>query len=61
MEVFLMPESECPDCAGHISPRPGLEVGEIITCPDCGAKLEVKNLAPFTLEKAPSVDEDWGE
>ena len=56
-----MAEAECPKCAGHIAPRPNLEVGEILACPDCGAKLEVKSLSPFTLHKAPSVDEDWGE
>ena len=56
-----MAESECPECAAHLTPRPGLEVGEIVQCPDCGAKLEVKSLSPYTLAKAPSVDEDWGE
>lgn len=56
-----MAESECPECAGHITPRPGLEEGEVITCPDCGAKLEVKSVTPFILEKAPDVQEDWGE
>lgn len=56
-----MSESECPECAGHITARPNLEVGEILACPDCGAKLEVKSLAPLQLAKAPNVDEDWGE
>ncbi len=56
-----MAEAECPECAGHIVPRPNLEVGEILACPDCGAKLEVKSITPFSLQKAPSVDEDWGE
>ena len=56
-----MAESECPDCAAHLTSRPGIEVGEIVSCPDCGAKLEVKSLTPYRLEKAPSVDEDWGE
>jgi len=56
-----MADSECPDCAGHISPRPGIESGEVISCPDCGAKLEVKSVSPFVLEKAPEVQEDWGE
>ncbi len=56
-----MSESECPECAGHITARPNLEAGEILSCPDCGAKLEVKSISPFQLAKAPNVDEDWGE
>ncbi len=61
MEVYAMADSECPECAGHIIPRPGIEAGEVISCPDCGAKLEVKSVSPFTLDKAPEVQEDWGE
>jgi len=34
---------------------------ELITCPDCGAELEIIALNPPTLELAPQVEEDWGE
>jgi len=37
------------------------ELGEIVTCPDCGVELEVTGLDPVTLELAPEVEEDWGE
>ena len=53
--------AECPECGAHIVQRAGLEVGEILSCPDCGSKLEVKSVQPFTVDKAPSVEEDWGE
>ena len=56
-----MPDAECPECAGRIPARPNLEVGEIISCPDCGTKLEIRSTSPFELQKAPNVDEDWGE
>jgi alpha-aminoadipate carrier protein LysW len=35
--------------------------GEIITCPECGAELEVTALDPIQLELAPMEQEDWGE
>jgi len=53
--------AECPECAGNITLKPGTEVGEIISCPDCGTKLEVRGISPDALEKAPEVQEDWGE
>jgi alpha-aminoadipate carrier protein LysW len=56
-----MANGECPECGATIALAANTEVGEILSCPDCGARLEVRNLEPPTLEKAPSVEEDWGE
>ncbi len=55
-----MLQAECPVCAGLITAHDVL-VGEIIPCRDCGAELEVSTIEPFTLELAPTVQEDWGE
>ena len=52
---------ECPECFAELDLGSGLEEGEIIVCPDCGAELEVLSLQPLTLELAPEVEEDWGE
>jgi alpha-aminoadipate carrier protein LysW len=52
---------ECPECFAELDLESGLEEGEIIVCPDCGAELEVLGLQPLTLELAPEVEEDWGE
>lgn len=39
--------SECPACTFHIALEPGLQVGEIMVCPDCGARLKlVKDFPP---------------
>ena len=56
-----MAESECSECGAKIAQRDGMEEGEILTCPDCGSKLEVKSISPFSVALAPSVQEDWGE
>jgi alpha-aminoadipate carrier protein LysW len=53
--------ASCPECEGLISfDRPPLS-GQIATCSDCGAELEVISRDPIKLELAPEVEEDWGE
>ncbi len=53
--------AECPECAGNIELAEGTEQGELITCPDCSTNLEITSLNPVTVQKAPEVEEDWGE
>jgi len=56
-----MGNAECPECAGILSLAPNTEAGEIMSCPDCGARLEVRSVNPPQLAAAPKVEEDWGE
>ena len=56
-----MANAECTECAGQITLAPNTEVGEILTCPDCGTRLEVRSVNPPLLAAAPKVEEDWGE
>lgn len=56
-----MAEGECPECAGKVNLPEKTEVGEILTCADCGSRLEVKSVNPPSLAAAPKVEEDWGE
>lgn len=51
----------CPECDGEVLLSDDVIVGEIVTCPDCGADLEVMDLDPVILELAPEEEEDWGE
>jgi len=51
----------CPECAAALALAPDVEEGEIVVCPDCGGELEVRSVAPVTVELAPEVEEDWGE
>ena len=54
---------ECKDCGGEISVAQDVMVGEIITCPDCGADFEivVKEGESVEIKPAESVGEDWGQ
>ncbi|MBN2339523.1 MAG: hypothetical protein JXP48_13405 [Acidobacteria bacterium] len=48
--------SYCPECDAVIE-EDIEEVGEIITCPECGVELEVISLDPLEFDLAP-VDDD---
>ena len=51
----------CPECAADVILEEGVLANEIVPCADCGAELEVIDVAPPTLALAPEVEEDWGE
>jgi alpha-aminoadipate carrier protein LysW len=51
----------CPECDAEIGIPTDAMLNELISCPDCGAELEILNLEPVELELAPEVEEDWGE
>ncbi len=51
----------CTECEAEIELGAGVELGEIIVCPDCGIDLEITSLDPITVELAPMEQEDWGE
>lgn len=52
----------CPKCAAALTLADDVVVGEIITCEECTAELEVTALEPeVVLGDAPAVQEDWGE
>jgi len=50
----------CPECEASIALSSPLR-GEIVTCPECGAELEVTAINPVQLALAPMEQEDWGE
>jgi alpha-aminoadipate carrier protein LysW len=53
--------AECPECAGALALNGNTLKGEIVTCSDCGAELEITGINPLTLDLAPQEEEDWGE
>jgi alpha-aminoadipate/glutamate carrier protein LysW len=56
-------EAKCLECDANVHVEEDAVVGEIVTCPDCGADYEVAALdnGTVTLKIAESVKEDWGE
>lgn len=51
----------CPECGAEITLDYDVVVGEIITCQECGAELEVISVDPLEFALAPEEEEDWGE
>lgn len=56
-------KKECQDCGAEINVPDDALVGEIVTCPDCGADFEITTKTQTTVELKPaeSVGEDWGQ
>ena len=52
---------KCPLCDADVKLGADVMVGELFTCSDCGAELEITSLSPLKVEEAPEVQEDWGE
>lgn len=42
--------SECPECTFHIILPPGLQEGEVMVCPDCGAEIKLVQAFPPIFE-----------
>ena len=53
--------SKCPECDCEVTVGADAVKGEIVSCPDCGAELEVTETKPLALALAPEAEEDWGE
>ena len=55
--------SQCPICDGAVDIPAGTEVSEILTCGECNNRVVVSKIdsRAVVLDKAPEVEEDWGE
>ena len=49
--------SYCPECEAVIDEE-FEDVGEVITCPECGVELEVISIDPVEFDLAPIDDEE---
>ncbi len=56
-----MQQVECVECGGEVGVPEDVMRGEILVCQDCGVELEVVELDPLTVDRAPMEMEDWGE
>ena len=53
--------AECVECGADVTLHDNPEAGEIVDCPTCGVELEVVDVNPPVLDRAPELEEDWGE
>ena len=53
--------AECIECGAEVDLADDTEIGEIVDCTTCGTELEVIDVSPPVLERAPELEEDWGE
>ena len=53
----------CPICDAAVSIPTGTEESEILTCAQCNNRVVVSKISTgsVTLDKAPDIEEDWGE
>lgn len=56
-----MSEVECVECGASVRVSEDVMRGEILVCQDCGVELEVIELDPLMIDRAPMEMEDWGE
>ena len=55
-------ETKCLECEAPLRIEEDAVVGEIVSCPDCGADYEIASLnGTVTIKIAETVKEDWGE
>lgn len=49
----------CPECDAEVEvDEADVELGDDVTCPDCGQTLVISNMEPLELDFAPEDDED---
>ena len=53
-----MAVSECPECTFHIQLEEGIEVGQVMNCPDCGARIKLVGDSPPVFALAGGEAED---
>lgn len=53
----------CPVCDAKVTTPADVEESEIISCKDCDSRLVVAavNKNTVKLDKAPEIEEDWGQ
>ena len=52
----------CVECGTNIAVPSDTELGDILSCRCCGQEHEIIELVPdIQLDRAPEVEEDWGE
>ena len=53
--------AHCTECDAEVPVPDDPLVGEIVDCTVCGTELEIVEVSPPVLQRAPELAEDWGE
>ena len=53
--------AQCVSCVSEFEVQPDSYPGEIVSCSNCSAELEILSMSPVELAIAPEPEEDWGE
>lgn len=61
IDEHAMTEADCVECGATVTLHDDYEIGEIVDCTTCGVELEVLDTEPPVLDRAPELEEDWGE
>lgn len=63
LEAKNLVKSKCPVCLVEFDLPDDVLLGEIVTCPECGSELEVKEAkgSEVELKEVVMEKEDWGE
>lgn len=57
-----MPTANCPECSEEVYVDAESEQGDVVSCDECGADLEVVGLDPIELDLYVESDsDDYGE
>jgi lysine biosynthesis protein LysW len=53
----------CPDCGGRLLLKETVQVGDRVTCSECGIELEVLSRYPLDLDYVldDAWEDDWGD
>jgi len=46
----------CPECEGEVRVSTDVEIGDFVSCPDCGVELEVLETDPLEFDTVQGED-----
>jgi len=53
-----MPTGVCPECEGEVRVSTDAEIGNFVTCPDCGVELEILETDPLEFDIVEGEEEE---
>jgi len=56
-----MPTTNCPECDEEVYVDLDSEQGDIVSCDECGADLEIVGLDPIELDIHENSDDDFND